>query len=69
MTTLPISPEVADAFATDGAVFLPGLFTDWMEVLRDGGTENEAHPSEFFADNGTTDDTGRFWDDYCNWQR
>lgn len=69
MTTLPISPEVADAFATDGAVFLPGLFTDWVEVLRDGVTENEAHPSEFFDDNGTTDDTGRFWDDYCNWSR
>jgi ectoine hydroxylase-related dioxygenase (phytanoyl-CoA dioxygenase family) len=69
MSTTLIKPEMATAFAADGAVHLPGLFADWVEVLRAGVARNEADPSEFFDDNGTTDDAGRFWDDYCNWQR
>ena len=59
----------ADAFAADGAVHLRGLFTDWIDELAAGVAHNEAQPSEFFDDNGTTDDAGRFWDDYCNWSR
>lgn len=68
-TALPISDEMADAFAADGAVHLKGLFADWVDDLVAGVARNEADPSEFFDDNGTTSDVGRFWDDYCNWSR
>ena len=68
-TALPISDEMADAFATDGAVHLKGLFADWVDDLAAGVARNEADPSEFFDDNGTSNDVGRFWDDYCNWSR
>jgi ectoine hydroxylase-related dioxygenase (phytanoyl-CoA dioxygenase family) len=61
--------DQADAFATDGAVHLRGLFTDWIDELAAGVARNEAQPGEFFNDNGTTHDAGRFWDDYCNWSR
>ena len=64
-----IDEEVIAAFAADGAVCLRGLFADWVDVLAAGVARNEAEPSEFFDDNGTADDPGRFWDDYCNWQR
>ncbi len=61
--------DQADAFTTDGAVHLRGLFTDWIDELAAGVARNEAQPGEFFNDNGTTHDAGRFWDDYCNWSR
>ena len=63
-----IEGEVIAAFAADGAVCLRGLFADWVDVLAAGVARNGAQPSEFFDDNGTADDPGRFWDDYCNWQ-
>lgn len=61
--------DLADTFAADGAVHLQGLFTDWVDELAKGVAQNAIHPSEFFNDNGTTNDLGRFWDDYCNWSR
>ena len=68
-TALPISDEVARTFTVDGAVHLKGLFANWVEELAAGVARNEAAPSEFFDDNGTAGDAGRFWDDYCNWSR
>ncbi|MBR12800.1 MAG: phytanoyl-CoA dioxygenase [Acidimicrobiaceae bacterium] len=67
--SVTLAGDLADAFAADGAVHLPGAFTDWVDVLRDGVDRNEADPSEHFDDNGTAGDAGRFWDDYCNWTR
>jgi len=67
--TVALATDLADSFATDGAVYLSGAFADWVEVLREGVDRNEADPSEFFNDNGTASDPGRFWDDYCNWNR
>ncbi|HAQ21980.1 MAG TPA: phytanoyl-CoA dioxygenase, partial [Acidimicrobiaceae bacterium] len=67
--TVALAADLADSFTADGAVFLSGAFADWVEMLRDGVDRNEADPGEFFADNGTGNDAGRFWDDYCNWNR
>jgi len=69
MTTDAAVGDRAAAFAADGAVHLPGLFVDWVDVLAAGVARNEADPGEHFDDNGTADDPGRFWDDYCNWSR
>ncbi|MAG04764.1 MAG: phytanoyl-CoA dioxygenase [Acidimicrobiaceae bacterium] len=69
MATGAISDEVVDVLAADGVVCLRGLFRDWVDVLTAGVARNEAEPSEFFNENGTAGDPGRFWDDYCNWNR
>ena len=37
--------DQADALATDGAVHLRGLFTDWIDELAAGVARNEAQPS------------------------
>ena len=62
------SQEQKIAFLEDGAVYLPGAFTDWVELLRQGVEENLQNPGPSFADN-VSKGGGRFWDDYCNWQR
>jgi len=56
------------AFDSLGAVCLRGVFADWVETLRAGVERNLAEPGPYFADN-VAGGNGRFWDDYCNWQR
>lgn len=57
------------AFQTDGAVCLRGLFSDWIEPLRQGVQQNYQQPGAYFAENVSEGEAGSFWDDYCNWQR
>jgi len=52
-----------------GAVMIPGLFSHQVEVLRAGVAANLAHPGPYAAENVAEGDTGRFFDDYCNWSR
>lgn len=64
-----IDNACCDAYAELGAVCLRGVFADWVEVLREGVERNLAEPGPYFAENVANGDTGRFWDDYCNWER
>lgn len=60
---------VAD-FRRDGAVVLRGVFAGgWIETLARGIERNLAEPGPMAV--GYTDDgrPGRFFGDYCNWQR
>jgi ectoine hydroxylase-related dioxygenase (phytanoyl-CoA dioxygenase family) len=57
------------AYQRDGAVLIKGLFADWVDVIRDGIARNMANPGPYAAENNRPGDTGRFFDDYCNWDR
>jgi ectoine hydroxylase-related dioxygenase (phytanoyl-CoA dioxygenase family) len=65
MTAVQLSPETLDAFRTDGVVVLRGLFTDWIEPLRQGVQANMASPSPMHRN--YTKAGARFFGDYCNW--
>lgn len=56
-------------FQTDGVVLIKGLFTEWIETLRAGVAHNMAKPGPYAAENLKSGEAGRFFDDYCNWQR
>ena len=57
-------------YATDGAIVLRGAFADWVEPLRAGVARNMAEPGPYGAENVRPGEGGgRFFDDYCNWQR
>jgi ectoine hydroxylase-related dioxygenase (phytanoyl-CoA dioxygenase family) len=64
--TLPTDEQIT-TFRDDGAVYLPGVFTDWVETLRAGIERNIAEPSADAKIYEGTD--GRFFGDYCNWDR
>ena len=64
-----IDDKACDAYASLGAICLRGAFTDWIEVLREGIKRNHEQPGPYFSENVLDGDPGRFWDDYCNWQR
>ncbi|MBT8434302.1 MAG: phytanoyl-CoA dioxygenase family protein [Gammaproteobacteria bacterium] len=64
-----INDEACEAFAILGAVCLRNVFTDWVELLRAGVERNHDEPGPYFSENVAGEGEGRFWDDYCNWQR
>ena len=61
--------ETIDAYRRDGAVLIKGLWTDWVEVIRDGIARNMAEPGPYASENLKPGEAGRFFDDYCNWER
>ncbi|MEM7170333.1 MAG: phytanoyl-CoA dioxygenase family protein [Pseudomonadota bacterium] len=64
-----VTPQDRLDFARDGAVCLRGLFEDWVETIAAGIEYNMTEPGPYAAENTTADDSGRFFDDYCNWPR
>jgi len=64
-----VTPQMIEDFAADGAVLVRGLFADQVELLRAGVERNMAEPGPYAAENLEPGETGRFFDDYCNWQR
>jgi len=65
----PITPQIISEFVNQGAICLPDLFTDWIDILKAGVERNHNQPGSYFSENVTEAKNGRFWDDYCNWQR
>lgn len=64
-----ISNDQVATFREEGALFLPGLFTAWTEILADGIERNLREPGPHAAENLHAGEQGRFFDDYCNWAR
>ena len=69
MTHPLVTPEMIETYQRDGVVFVPGLFADHVDALRDGIETNMAEPGPYASDNKKEGQTGLFFDDYCNWTR
>ncbi len=67
MTT--VTPEQIETYQCDGVVMIPGLFAPHVETLRAGVARNMAEPGPYASENKKVGETGRFFDDYCNWDR
>lgn len=62
-----ITPQHIADFQRDGAVVIRGALTDWVDTMAAGIDRNMSDPGEYASENDAT--KGRFFDDYCNWQR
>jgi ectoine hydroxylase-related dioxygenase (phytanoyl-CoA dioxygenase family) len=60
--------EIAD-YQRDGVVCIKGLFKDWVPQISEGIERNMREPSQYGSENLKPGDKGRFFDDYCNWER
>lgn len=60
--------DVAD-YKDDGAIVLRGLFSDWIPQLRDGAERNIADPGPRAISHQNDTGKGRFFEDFCNWDR
>ncbi len=65
----PVSKDEIDAYQRDGVVVLRGLFAPHVDTLRAGVERNMAEPGPYASENEKSGETGRFFDDYCNWHR
>ena len=64
-----VTEDDVASFARDGAVVLRGLLAEHVERIRAGIDANMADPGPSAAENTADGEAGRFFDDYCNWQR
>ena len=48
---------------------MPGLLNDWVDVVAAGIEQNVAAPGPHATESVESGDAGRFFDDYCNWNR
>ncbi len=64
-----VSNNDIDKFQQDGVVLVKGLFSDFVETICAGIEKNLASPGKYAAENLNLNEPGRFFDDYCNWQR
>lgn len=69
MTHPLISDSDIETFQRDGVVLVRGLFRDQVDLLRAGVDRNMADPGPYACENHKQGETGRFFDDYCNWAR
>jgi len=56
-------------FQRDGVLLLQGVFTDWVETLHDGVEANMRDPGPWGREYLSEGQSGRFFGDYCNWNR
>ena len=64
-----LTQDDIDCYQRDGVVLVRGLFADHVETLRRGVAANMEAPGPYASNNEKSGETGRFFDDYCNWTR
>lgn len=64
-----VTEDMIQAYQRDGVVLIKGLWADWVETIRAGIDRNMAEPGPYAAENLKPGESGRFFDDYCNWDR
>ena len=64
-----LSEEHIKSFQDDGVVLIKGLFADYVELIKMGIDYNIQNPGRYAAENIKDGEGGRFFDDYCNWNR
>ena len=64
-----ISSKDINAFQKDGVIFIKGLLNNFVDQIRQGIEKNLSEPGEYAAENLNHNEGGRFFDDYCNWER
>lgn len=65
-----VTPTDFEAFARDGVVVIRNAFAEhWLESLAHGVERNIGAPGPDATRYTPEDEPGKFYDDYCNWQR
>ncbi|MCL6285715.1 phytanoyl-CoA dioxygenase family protein [Ruegeria sp. 2012CJ41-6] len=69
MTAPMVTQDMIDTYQRDGVVVIRGLFDGYVDQLRAGVAANMDAPGPYASENKKAGETGRFFDDYCNWTR
>ena len=64
-----VTEQMVADFQRDGVVLIKGLWKDWVPQITAGIERNMAAPGPYASENLKPGEPGRFFDDYCNWER
>lgn len=64
-----IGQNTIQEFQAEGVTVLRGVFSDWIEVLREGIAANMEAPNPTARIYQNENGGGKFFVDYCSWQR
>ncbi len=64
-----VSHDYIDSYQRDAVVLIKGLFADHVDALRADIARTMENPGPYASNNDKAGETGRFFDDYCNWER
>ena len=65
-----ITEEEVRKYEKDGAIVVRNVFSkEFINLASKGIEKNLKDPSEYASENQVKQNEGRFFDDYCNWQR
>ena len=67
--TVLVTDEMVENYRRDGCVLVKGLWANWVDTIAQGIDQNMDEPGPYAAENLLPGEGGRFFDDYCNWQR
>ena len=63
-----LSSEEINSYKNQGAIVIKNIFSSWIDLLREGFEKVLKEPGPHARENVKSDE-GRFFEDYCNWQR
>ena len=63
-----LSKKNIEDYENNGVIIIKDVFKDWIKPLRIGLQKVLDNPSQHGREN-VNDDKGRFFEDYCNWER
>jgi len=63
-----LSKKQIKDYQKDGVLIVKDIFKDWIDPLRNGFQKVLENPSKHGREN-VDDNNGRFFEDYCNWER
>ena len=58
-----------DSYKEDGAIIIKDIFKPWINILREGFEKVLKNPGPHSRENTNINENGRFFEDYCNWDR
>ena len=67
--TIRLSDHQISNYKKDGVILIKKLFIPWIEKLKIGFEKVLNQPGPHARENVSKEDQGRFFEDYCNWER
>jgi len=64
-----VATDQVEEFERDGVTVIRNVFGEWIETLRRGVERNLAEPGPYVKGYTPEGGSGKFFGDYCNWQR
>ena len=64
-----LSSEQINSYKKNGAIVIKDIFKPWINLLREGFEKVLKNPGPHARENTSINENGRFFEDYCNWER